>query len=252
MALIFSSPIKGLSWTPSAMTNEYWLRSDQAVLSGSNVTSWTNLSPTGSVPNVGFTGTAPAVQTAAVNGRDSFLFATNTIGTLTSPTTLTVVDTNTPFCLSYVHKGPSLAVDTFYALFTLSGASAASSMTLFYTALTGLPVFYFQNGNSTVTLVKIPNFDITQWHYVAISYNGGGDFSNGGNWKIYLNGVSQTITTNSTSGGNTAHNQIGDGSGGGAANAGQYTEVFMSPSQQLVGGDLVGVRSYYKLLYNLG
>ena len=241
-------------FTPAALTNKlWWYRSDSKITSGSDVTNWLQLSTdVGAVGTdlTSFSGLFPQVITAALNGQDALQFVTSGQATNTSPTNAAVVSPSTPFSISYVHAGPTLSLGTFYALFTVAGATAAESITLFYTNLTGLPVFYFQAGNGTVEVISIPDFNITNYHYVTINYNGGGSYATAGNWAIYLNSVSQTVSTATSSGGAGTTNVIGDTSGGGGPNGGNHVEEFMIPSQ-LTGADLTNANSYFQSRYGL-
>ena len=242
------------AWNPTNLTNKlWWYRSDSKVTSGSDVTNWTQLSTDVGAVGVdltAFAGLFPQVITAAINGQDALQFVTNGQATNTSPTNAVVVSQSSAFSISYVHAGPTLSLGTFYALFTVAGATAADSITLFYTNLTGLPVFYFQAGNGTVEVISIPDFNITNYHYVTINYNGGGSYATAGNWTIYLNSVSQTVATATSSGGAGTTNVIGDTSGGGGPNGGNHVEEFMI-SSQLTGADLTGANSYFQSRYGL-
>lgn len=240
-------------WTPATLTTkQWWYRSDTRVLSGSDLTTWNQLSADGGATgiNLVFTSAWPQLVAAAINGHDAFQFPAGTVKGSTSPNPSTIIDPSSAFSFAYVHKSPVLGSGTFYALWTLAGSNAANSATLFYTNLTALPVFYFQLGNGTVALVSVPDFTISNYHYVIVSYNGGGSYGTAGNWAIYVNGVSQTVSSVSTSGGNTATNTIGDGSGGGASNAGNHVEEFFA-TQALTGADLTGAVTYFSTRYGL-
>lgn len=252
----YITPLKGgpPPWSPSDLANKlYWYRSDNVTLSGpTDVTFW----PTKTIGTPGIDlnfGSVPSPQysTNVVNGKPAILFQEDSQADSTSPQNEVVLDINTPWALTYVHKGPSLTLGTYYSLVIQSGAFATESATLFYTNLSGLPVFYYQVGDSTVEIISIPDFDITQWHSIIINYNGGGDLKDPTNYTIYLNGISQTVSSVTSSGGDSPANKVGDASAGLPVDAGYYTELISVTNGNILGTDLTDLLTYYNARYGV-
>lgn len=190
------------------------------------------------------------LETNVANGKPAVRIAATKSANVTSPNDHVLIGASVSFGIAFVHKAPTLTTNAFYSLAQWAGATASDSCKLFYTALTGLPVFYLQCGTGTVSVISIPDFDITQAHSVVINYNGGGSFSTAGNWAIYVNGVSKTVSTQSSGGGTSAINTMGDDSGGGASNGGDHLEWIFSTAP-FSGADLTGVMAYFSTRYGL-
>lgn len=257
-SLYYITPLKGAvaippAWTPLNLANKlYWYRSDDVTLSGSDVTMWPTMTSGTNGVDLNFNTTPkPQYFTNFLNGQAALQFQNSSAAGSTSPSSDITIGDSIPWAVSYVHKGPSLTSGTYYSNFMLSGVDDSHSATLFYTNLSGLPVFYFQVGTGTVTVITIPDFDITQWHTIIINYDGSGNLQDPTKYTIYLNGVSQTVSAQSETGGGNTDNQIGDVSGGGAVNAGYYTEIISCTSGEITGVDLTGILSYYNTLYGV-
>lgn len=192
----------------------------------------------------------PQLQVGAVNTfRDSLLFGANSQAPWTSPGTLQVVGAANNFSFLWVHKGSALTTNQYYSLFTMAGVDAADSGTLFYTQITGMPTFYLQFGNGTCAIIGVDDtFIYNQLHACSMTYNGGG-YANASSWSLRVNGVQVPITITMAGGGNGTNNVLGDGgSGGGATNAGEFTE-FVFCLEKLSQYHLDGWERYCQYFY---
>jgi hypothetical protein len=245
------TPYKGVNWNPQLLSNQkYWYDYGRVVLSGSNVTTWTQkfLSPASGVVNISFSGTLPVYNTLQQNNHPSLANALNTLGNITSPTTVQLVDAAQPFTLAYVHKGPALTLGTFYLLFSLAGTNAADSPRLFYTNLSGAPVFYLQIGNGTVTVIGTSGFTPSDTHYAILTYDGSG-YASASSWSLTVNGAAQTLAATSAGGGGANINTIGDSTGGGATPPLHFWEMMLVGSNSPT--NLSSLQTYLSQKYAL-
>lgn len=238
-----------INWTPTHLDKEYWYQSTYRILSGSDLSSWTNLSTTGPGINLNYGGTPPTINLADLNGKDSFSFLATSVATLTSPSNVVTVSPGSAYSLSFVHKGPTLGVNEYYSLVDLVSTSMANSATLYYTNIATFPTFYLQVGNTACTIIGC-NFTQTNWHYIILNYNGGGDVTNVANYTLYINGVVQTLTSQANGGGAATLNKMGNAAGGPATNGGRWIELFLS-NTPLTGDNLKGAKSYFQGMYKL-
>jgi len=242
------TPYKSESWTPLSLSNQkYWYRSDDVILSGSDVTVANQKFPAGVAINANFFGTLPTQTLDSLNQKPSLNFDLTTVATLTDPSTTQVVDESSVFTLAYVVDPPTLSSGTFYGLLNLAGVDDTNSPHIFYTNLPGLPNFYMQIGNGTVIVVGA-DFDISQPHSAILTYDGGG-YANSTSWNLLINGISQTISVISTTGGGGNTNVWGDNSGGGATPPFYYYELLLVGLNNA--GNLANLLNYFNARYGL-
>ncbi len=239
--------------TPDSFsTKSVWFRYDSKATSGSNVTQWTQKSTDlgGVGVSMNFSGTFPQVVPNALNGHDGIAFASGMNKNITSPTNSVTVGPSQPFTWAIVHKAPTLSANTYYSINGMSANSNPDNIAVFYTALVGLPVYYIQIGQTTTTVVSPTDFDPSSYHFIIVTYNGGGNYATAGNWKIYLNGVSQTVSTQSLTGSSSAINFFGDNAGGGSPDAG-ITLEYLQMMEEATGSSLTGLIGYFQTQYGL-
>lgn len=237
-------------WDPTMVTTKAaWFKYDTKITSGSNVTEWTQKSTDLSGIGVSMTygSNFPTVVSAALNGHDGLQYPLNSQKPITSPQDTVTVGASQAFTWAMVHKSPTLGTNTYYSINGAAGATTPDNIAVFYTNLTGLPVYYIQCGGTPTTVVSPTNFNAQAFHSIVVMYNGGGNYATAGNWKIYVNGVSQTVSTQTLSGGSAAINFFGDNATGGAPDAGITLEYIMAKEDFSASGgaNLTGLLAYW-------
>lgn len=243
------------AWTPASKPGGIvWYRADTVVLSGANVTSWTEKFGNGYAATP--PGTAPTQVLSVINGQPviRFVAASNTI--LRFASGLNLIAAGSPMTQVVVMKSSVVGVGVFMGVLSMGVGASASQNLFLANAATYQPLnFGGGDGNTGQMSVGPAVFDSsTAFFGLAAQYSGvSGNFHTASDWSVTNNnsGISIVAGVGIT---NTANSQniIGDFTGpAGVQLDGDIAEIIVWNSV-LSGTDASNLHTYLNTRYGVG
>ena len=217
MSLLYLTPLKKAqtsNWTPVNLTNlDLFVNSGLVTPPGGPVTSWNDQS--GLANNIGSWGSynPTIVSNGFSTGIDSVNLTGLAAGTWAygSP----AFNASQPFMIAMVIKGDTFDNSSAYYTLQALGSSTGNPYINFYylgSAYTTYYTFSFGISDASTPVIGSNALTYSNWNYIYVTYNGAGT-SSASNYQFWLNGVQQTLGTNTgilgaATGG---HNTLGNG-----------------------------------------
>ena len=208
------SPLKINNWTPKYLTNlELFINSGIVTPLGGPVTNWNDQSGKGNdviswgsnQPTVITNGFSTGINAIDLTALDAGVWAAGT----------PMYDPTQPFMIAMVIKGSSFdTTSSYYTLQTLraSGTNPYFSMYFLGSSYSGYYTRCFGLSDASTAIIGTNAFTYTNWNYIYLSYNGAGTGS-ASNYSLYINGISQSLSTGTGVFGSapTGNNVVGNG-----------------------------------------
>lgn len=192
---------KAAAWSPISLVPLAWFRADTLTTSGSDVTSWTDKSGNGLHATV-TTGASPTVVSSVLNSQPIVRFVAASNQWLQFGGTSVIASSGTALSLIVIAKGAGASPAAgFSSVFTFGTAhngntNVDAAETLFFTDSGGYPQLMLGGGDNTGNSIGVTTFNFSSaFKYLQFVYNGGGSFQTTGNWNIFANSSSQTVST---------------------------------------------------------